>query len=133
PCSFSPPWLDGFWSVSTHVETPSPLLGALEASEVPRGRKRGAEEGRAKGYRFAAGMDGATSRLCVRACPAIGTKLTGGTIPSPAQRRAHVGRWPEGGASGRGRRSTGRRRGATRYGGPGFGALTLEPNRSRVG
>src|SRR5207245_9403774 len=39
----SPFWLDGFWSVSTHVETPSPLSGALEASEVPRGRPRRTE------------------------------------------------------------------------------------------
>src|SRR5438093_12223584 len=36
----SPFWLDGFWSVPTHVETPSPLSGALEASELPRGRPR---------------------------------------------------------------------------------------------
>src|SRR5207249_6701133 len=89
------------------------------------GESAARKEAGTKGHRFAAGMDGATSRLCVRTCPAVGTKLTGGTIPSPAQRRAHVGRWPEGGASGRGRRSTGRRRGATRYGGPGFGALSL--------
>src|SRR5438477_3762477 len=52
---------------------------ALAVVGSPRG-KRGATGEQAqrskwdgpKGHRYAVGMDGATSRLCVRACPAIG-------------------------------------------------------------
>src|SRR5207245_10721337 len=69
------------------------VVGSPRSKRGATGEKaqRGRGPGR-KAHRFAAGMDGATSRLCLRACPAVGTKLTGGTILSPCQRRAHVGR-----------------------------------------
>src|SRR2546422_9441137 len=82
----------------------------LEASEVPRGERTAWRNDGAKSRRFAARTDVAASALRVRACPPIGTKLTPGTIPSPAQRKAHIegqlegrARWSAGGgiASGR--------------------------------
>src|SRR2546427_1850712 len=71
---------------------------ALEASEVPRGERTAWRNDGAKSRRFAARTDGAASRLDVRACPPIGTKLTPGTIPSPPQRKAHIERRLESGA-----------------------------------
>src|SRR5947207_2075724 len=73
------------------------VVGSPRSKRGATGEKAQRSKGDgAKGHRFAVGMDGATSRLCVRACPAIGAKLTGGTIPSPAERKAHVGRHPQG-------------------------------------
>src|SRR5947207_3738447 len=73
------------------------VVGSPRSKRGATGEKAQRSKGDgAKGHRFAAGMDGATSRVCVRACPAIGAKLTGGTIPSPAERKAHVGRHPQG-------------------------------------
>src|SRR6266571_5430362 len=91
---------------------PRPLL-ALEASEVPRSERRAWRDGGAKSRRIAARTDVAASALRVRACPPIGTKLTPGTIPSPAQRKANVeqqlesgARWSAGGETARrGRRA----------------------------
>src|SRR5438128_3441522 len=78
---------------------PRPLL-ALEASEVPRSERRAWRDGGAKSRRFAARTDVAASALRVRACPPIGTKLTPGTIPSPAQRKAHIEQQLESGRAG---------------------------------
>src|SRR5437899_1442258 len=94
----SPFWLDGFWSCLDPSRDALGRCRALEASEVPRGERTAWRDDGAKSRRFAARTDGAASRLDVRACPPIGTKLTPGTIPSPPQRKAHIERRLESGA-----------------------------------
>src|SRR5947208_11076136 len=86
----SPFWLE--WvCLSRRLETPvlgsaRSKRGATRASATRRRRRGG------KGHRFTARASGAEKPGRVHARPAIGTKLTGGGIPSLTPRKAHVAR-----------------------------------------
>src|SRR2546429_379458 len=70
--------------VELQTTPPEPLKpgSVLHAPEAERG----------KGHRFTARTGGAEKPPRVHARPAIGTKLTGGGIPSLTPRKAHVAR-----------------------------------------
>src|SRR5439155_17539382 len=85
----SPFWLDGLFCLDASRR---PFSGALKQARCHAGDRDAPGAERGKGHRFTARTGGAEKPSRVHARPAIGTKLTGGGIPSLTPRKAHVAR-----------------------------------------
>src|SRR5436309_6091856 len=85
----SPFWLDGLFCLDASRR---PFSGALKQARCHAGDRDAPGAERGKGHRFTARTSGAVKPSRVHARPAIGTKLTGGGIPSVTPRKAHVAR-----------------------------------------